>query len=41
MVIPGRHYMNTQKMIQVLLTAIDSGSLTKAGEILSLTEISA
>ena len=30
--------MNTQKMIQVLLTAIDSGSLTKAGEILGYTQ---
>ena len=31
-------FMNTQKMIQVLLTAIDSGSLTKAGEILGYTQ---
>ena len=30
--------MNTQKMIQVLLTAIDSGSLTRAGEILGYTQ---
>ena len=30
--------MNIQKMIQVLLTAIDSGSLTKAGEILGYTQ---
>ncbi len=30
--------VNTQKMIQVLLTAIDSGSLTKAGEILGYTQ---
>ena len=30
--------MNTQKMAQVLLTAIDSGSLTKAGEILGYTQ---
>lgn len=30
--------MNTSKMIKVLLTAIDSGSLTKAGEILGYTQ---
>ena len=30
--------MNTQKMIQVLLTAVDSGSLSKAGEILGYTQ---
>ena len=30
--------MNTHKIVQVLLTAIDSGSLTRAGEILGYTQ---
>ena len=34
----GRLQMNTLKMIRVLLTAVDSGSYTRAGEILGYTQ---
>lgn len=36
--IAGRMAMNTLKMIQVLLTSVDSGSYTRAGEILGYTQ---